>query len=217
MAWNSALDRRDPDRLATLYAPRVRFYGASKAVEDVIKLKRAAFHRTPDYHQRVEKVRIEAARNGFVVRFDKYSGPQLDAKAAARLVLESQDGKLLIVEETDSVTDKRLARPEPEKCSDVALSVATGHSVVQSDIKRIGRENPDVHPGGLIYVDEPLKVDAAWGYMHPNRFEPRWWIAVDGARITAKDALTDEQLAFSAQEQARIEKACSPPDAGAKK
>jgi hypothetical protein len=214
MAWNSALDRRDPERLAALYAARVRFYGVSKAADDVIKLKRAAFNRTPDYHQRIEKVQIAAARNGFVVRFDKYSGQALDAKVAARLTLESTEGRLLIVEETDSTTDKRLARSEPMKCSDAALSAVSGHSVVQSDIKRVARENPDVHPAGLLYSEDPLKVEAAWGYMHPDRFEPRWWIELAGARLTATNALTGEQLAFSAQELQRVEQACSASDAG---
>src|SRR5688500_19136431 len=65
MAWNSALDRRDPDKLSTLYAPRVRFYGASKSSEDIVKIKKAAFNRMPDYRQRVENVRIVKQPRGF--------------------------------------------------------------------------------------------------------------------------------------------------------
>jgi hypothetical protein len=219
-AWNSALDRRDADKLASLYAPRVRFYGASKSSEDIIKIKKAAFGRMPDYRQRVENVRITKQPKGFEVRFDKYTSPKLDEKIAARLVLEPAEGdRLLIAEETDSVTDRRFKRAEPAICADAALSAVAGHPVVQKDIKRVERESRDAHPAGVVYADEAGKFEAAWGYMHPERFEPRWWVDVVSGQINARDALSDEGLAFANEERERVSTACSPPeaDAGAKK
>jgi len=216
MAWNAGLDRRDPDKLAPLYAPKVLFYGAWKSAEDVIKLKKGAFTQTPDYRQRIENVHIAKGPKGYVIRFDKYSSPKLDEKVPARLVLESAGDQLLIVQETDAVTDRRLRRPEPATCAEASFGAVTAHPTIVSDIKRVAREYPEARPSGLVHDDEAGKFDAAWGYMLPERFDPRYWLELESGQLRARNAYTGEELAFGAEVHERIRAACSPPDAGSK-
>src|SRR5688572_17991338 len=74
VTWNSALDRRDLEGLAKLYAPYVRFYGRRKSVAEVVGAKRMALGKEPDFRQRVGKVQIEKTDKGFNVHFEKQSG-----------------------------------------------------------------------------------------------------------------------------------------------
>jgi hypothetical protein len=159
-------------------------------------------------------VRIAKGPNGYVIRFDKYSSPRLDEKVPARLVLEAKDSELLIVQETDAVTDRRLRKPEPATCAEAAFDVVSSHPTIEKDMKRVAREYSDAHPSGLIYEDEEGKLDAAWGYMLPVRFDPRYWLEVEKSQLRARNAYTGEELAFGADAHDKIREACAPPDAG---
>jgi hypothetical protein len=219
--WSSALDRHDEALLATLYAPHVRFYGVRKTSAEVLGAKQQAFKKEPDFRQRISDVQIEKTAKGFAVRFEKRSGADLTASAQGRLVLEAFDSpKLLITEESDSVTDKRFAKkPPPSSCYAAVSAVVTSLPAIEADIRRVARTNPNVTPGGILYNEDARNVAAAQGYFHPERFEPRWWVDVQGGALTVRDALSGEALAVSDSLRTNVNLACSEAeaDAGAKR
>lgn len=182
LAWNAALDRRDPAPLAALYGSHVLFYGQHRSGAEVLEAKRTALAKAADYRQRVEDVRIATTPKGFVVRFEKHSGSGAGSAVNARLVLESAPDGLRIVEESDSVTDAHLARRGHLSCSEAVTAAVMGHPVVRADIERVAREMPEAHPVGLTYDADERNVDAAFGYMLPERFDPRWWIKVSNGK-----------------------------------
>jgi hypothetical protein len=218
--WSSALDRKDEAALRTLYAPYVRFYGVRKPAGEVLGAKHNAFLREPDFRQRVNHVQIEKAKKGFVVRFEKQSGAGFASTVDARLTLEPSDGDtLLITEETDAVTDKRFGKKsQPTDCYSAVSSGVAALPIIETDSHRVMRDSPEVGAGGVLFSEEPGKLEAAQGYFHPDRFEPRWWIDVVDGQITVRDALSDQPLALPASLQASVRQACMPEeaDAGAK-
>ncbi|HVJ18778.1 MAG TPA: hypothetical protein VM686_25325 [Polyangiaceae bacterium] len=216
ITWSSALDRHDLETLGKLYAPHVRFYGVRKPAAEVVGAKRNAFTQDPDYHQRVDEVLIEKAPTGFTVRFQKLSGPNLANEVAARLVLESVGDQLVIVEESDAATDKRFKKTPPPACYAAVSQIVTSLSAVDADIRRVARTDPQLKPGGILYEESPQKLEAAQGYFHRDRFEPRWWIEVVSGVLNVRNALTDEGLAISGDQRESARQACSPAtDAGA--
>lgn len=207
-AWNAALNNHQPEALGLLYAPEVLFYGQRKPAGEIIQTKRKTLARSPGYRQRIENVRIEEGPNGFIVHFRKLSGDAALTTVQARLVLERNKDGLFVVEETDAATDERLTRPLPLTCADAALDALSEHPIIREDIKRVATEFPDVHPGGVVYQDDPAHVEAAFGYMHPPRFESRWWIEITRGKIKAYDKLTLDQLHFTPKQMDRVRRVC---------
>jgi hypothetical protein len=217
MAWNAALDSRDVTQLVPLYGPRILFYGLKRNPDQVLETKRRQLARVPDYRQRIDNVRITRSPNGYVVEFDKWSGPKASARVRARLVLETIAGRLFIAEESDAVTDERLRRPPRNTCADAALSAAAGVSAIMREQERVAAEMPGVNPGAIVYQADEGNVQAGSGFFLPERFEARWWIDVVAGEITIRDALTSDILPVSEEERERVRQACSgaaQPDAG---
>ncbi len=215
MTWNSALDRHDTQALAGMYAPRVRFYGARKTVAEIVGAKNMAFAKDPDFHQRIGKVQIEKTPKGYGVRFEKYSGPTLASVVAARLVLEAEGDRLLIVEETDALTDKRFEKPPTNSCYATVSETVSSLPLVEEDMRRVARQSPQVKAGGILYNQEAGSLTAAQGYFHAERFEPRWWIDVVKGELVISDALSGEMLAISEGQRAGVRQACGEPEADA--
>ncbi len=214
--WNSALDRHDEGALAKLYAPYVRFYGVRKTIAEVLGAKQQAFKKEPDFHQRVSDVHIEKTAKGFVIRFEKQSGANFASSVPARLSVEGQGDELLITEESDSATDKRFGKPTPpSSCFAAVSSVVTALPAIEADIRRVSRANPQVTPGSILYSEDATNLEAAQGYFHPQRFEPRWFITVANGQLTISDALSTEPLALAESLQASVRAACSVPEADA--
>jgi hypothetical protein len=212
LAWNAALDARDADKLAPLYAPRVIFYGIPKAAKDVLRAKRTAFAKAPDFRQSLDNVRITSAPNGFEVRFDKRSGSGKGSVVPARLFLEAKGDRLLIAEESDAITDERLNEPEPANCGDAALGALNKHPDVVREFERVAREYPELTTGGVTYEETDHSVNAALGVFHPDHFEPYFWIEAVNGQLTVQSAVTTEPLRFSKAELTRVRKACSGTD-----
>jgi hypothetical protein len=211
LAWSSALDRRAVAELEPFYASQVIFYGHRESAAEVVAAKRGAFAKVPDYRQRVGDVHIQKGPNGFVVRFEKRSGPRLESVVPARLVLESQTGKLSIVEESDDVTDQRLKTPPAANCADAVNRIVNAHPVIEADEARVARENPEVNAGGLSYddVEHADRFSASQGYFHEDHYEPRWWIDAADGTLTIRDAYTGELLVVTPKQQAVVRKLCT--------
>jgi hypothetical protein len=209
MAWNAALDAKDVTQLVPLYGPRILFYGLKRNPDQVLETKRRQLKRSPDYRQRIDNVRITRSPNGYVVEFDKWSGPKAGARVRARLGLETIAGRLFIAEETDAVTDARLRKPARNACADAALSAAAGVSAIMREQERVAAEMPGVDPGAIVYQADDGNVEAGSGFFHPERFEARWWIDVVAGEITIRDALTSDILSVAEEDRERVRQACS--------
>ncbi|MBN1609035.1 MAG: hypothetical protein JW940_20575 [Polyangiaceae bacterium] len=212
MAWNAALDSQDVNQLVPLYGPRILFYGVKRNSEQVLETKRRQLKRSPDYRQRIDNVRIARSPNGYVVEFDKWSGPKAGSRVRARLVLETIAGRLFIAEESDAVTDRRLRKPPRNTCADAALSAAAGVSAIMREQERVAAEMPGVSPGGIVYQADDSNVEAGSGFFHAERFEARWWIDVVAGEITVRDALTGDILPVAEEERERVRQTCSGAD-----
>ncbi len=212
-AWNVALNRRAVAELQPFYGPSVLFYGRRITRAQVLDAKHSAFQKTPDFQQRIRSVRISRGPSGYVVRFEKQSGASLEQTVNARLVLEARDGKLEIVEESDEVTDRRLANPEPETCSDAVIRIADGQPIIQADRARVAREYPDVNPGGMSFdVEEHRdRASLAFGYFHPERFETRWTGDAADGKLTLRDNLTTQLLPLTRAQEQLIQRLCPGP------
>ncbi len=215
MTWNSALDRHDTQALASLYAPRVLFYGKRKTVAEIVGAKSMEFSKDPDYHQRVGKVQIEKTPKGYRVRFEKYSGQNLASIVAARLVLEAEGDRLLIVEETDAATDKRFGKPAVTGCYPTVAETVASMPAVEEDMRKVTRSAPHSKPSGILYNEEAGSLTAAQGFFHADRFEPRWWIDVVKGELVISNALNGEMIAISEGQRAGVREACMPAEADA--
>lgn len=211
MAWNAALDHRDANQLIPLYGPRILFYGVKKNPEEVLQTKRSQLAKSPEYRQRIDNVRITRSPNGYVVDFDKWSGPNASSRVMARLVLERIEGRLFIAEESDAITDERLRKPARNTCADAALGAAVTVSAILREHERVAAEMPGIGPGAIVYASDERNVRAGSGFFHPERFEARWWIDVVAGEITIRDAYTDDILGVSEEERERVRQACSGP------
>lgn len=211
MAWSSALSRHAVDELASFYAPQVVFYGRHKTAAEVVAAKRVALEKAPRFRQSVSDVKIDAGPNGFVLRFTKLSGDGPLKAVDARLVLESSQNKLVIVEESDAPTDQRTAPPTPTTCAEAVGLIVGSHPVIAADVARVAREYPEVNAGGMSYdqVDRPDHYSASQGYFHEDRYEPRWWIEAADGVLTIRDTYQEQPLVVTAKQQAIVRKLCT--------
>lgn len=205
------MSRHAVEELASFYGPEVVFYGRHETAAEVVAAKREALDKAPHFRQSVSDVHIETGPNGFVLRFRKLSGEGALKSVEARLVLESSQDRLRIVEESDAPTDRRTATPTPTTCADAVGPIVGNHPVIAADVARVAREYPEVNAGGLTYdqVDRPDHFSASQGYFHEDHYEPRWWIEAADGVLTIRDTYTQELLVVTAKQQALIRKLCT--------
>jgi hypothetical protein len=208
LAWNSALDQHDMSSLAALYSSQVLFYGSYWTAQKVIAAKRSALDKTPDYRQRIDDVRVSRDALRTTLEFQKHSGPDAKSVVSARLTLQEEASRLVIVEETDALTDKRLQTRLPSSCYEAALQVFDQLPEIRSDVVRVARENPDCNLGGILNSEDAQNVDSAQGYFHPDRFEPRWQLVVVHGELKIADLFGADPLPISAAQRARVRLAC---------
>ncbi len=110
--WNSALANRDVEALGELYGERVRLYTTDTDRAGAIKMKRAAFTAAPDYTQSIEKVSFNR-RDPKLVRaeFDKkWTQRGKTSSVRGSITLAPENGKWVVVEESDVKTDSTTAK-----------------------------------------------------------------------------------------------------------
>jgi hypothetical protein len=207
-AWNAALDSKNVDALAPLYADHVRFYGKNETNGAVVQAKRVALAKAPEFHQRLDHVHITKTPNGYLVDFDKHSDTGQGSSVAAHLVLEGAGEHLVIAEESDVKTDERLRTAQKQSCADVAVDIASSLPAIVHEQERVSREYPDLGTGGVVYSEDAGRVEAAWGVFHPDRFESYFWINVTEHGLEVENALTSDALAIPQADQARVQRAC---------
>jgi hypothetical protein len=203
-AWDGALNRRDAEALAGLYAESVSYYGQTLKREKVIASKKKALAATPDFAQSLSNLNLASESDGSVsATFTKRSGPaKAQRDVPARLKLREVGGKFLIALESDEPSD---ANSDDERdCLGVALAVA--HELPQ--VKRLFNEAPaDAGFGGVTFPDEPGYAGASIGFHHEDHFESVFVVEVKNGELSVMQY--GEPLALSSAARARVRAKCT--------
>ena len=102
--WNGAHNAHDLETLASLYAPKVLFYGTELTKAACVEKKRRALAGAPDYTQAIRNVTFEPAEKGKTfVRFVKTSTTQGKSIPYPAIVVIDASGA--IVEESDDLPE----------------------------------------------------------------------------------------------------------------
>ena len=102
--WNGAHNAHDLEILASLYAPKVLFYGTELTKAACVEKKRRAFAAAPDYTQVIRDVTFEPAEKGKTfVRLVKTSTTQGKSIPYPAIVVIDASGA--IVEESDDLPE----------------------------------------------------------------------------------------------------------------
>lgn len=116
--WDAIHNSKKTDGFAAIYAPQVKYYHQSYTPEMIVKSKRDFFAKTPGFLQVISKIEVTNNADGSLkIHFDKLV--QTSAKEASKtypsyLVIKKINGKWLIIEESDDVTDANLAKKKAE-------------------------------------------------------------------------------------------------------
>lgn len=126
--WNDALAKRDAEALRSVYGANVRLYTNTVARDTAVKTKAAALASAKDYTQSLRAVEIDLRdRERPRATFDKkWTANGKESALLASLVFAKEDGKWVVVEESDVPSDQRRARAEAntESCEGLVVAVA---------------------------------------------------------------------------------------------
>jgi hypothetical protein len=217
LAWNEALDGRDPDALLPLYGEHVRYYGRDLPAAAVLDAKRVALRADATFHQRiVGEIEVIPGEDLATTGFLKRSGPAGNLRDVhAKLVMQRNDGgPLLIVDETDDVTEKAKFSSAPTDCAGAAARVvddlpdvkrAVASAILAADQSggraNYGRVGPIDDESGGFSVGVGLHTD--------QRFEAEVWYSVDRAgRLSVTVLGTD--VAIPPKSPRTVATACRP-------
>jgi hypothetical protein len=189
LAWNEALDARDPEALLLLYGDQVRYYGRDLPRAAVVHAKRVALQADATFHQRiVGEIQVIPGEDGATTGFLKRSGPASHLRDVhAKLVMQRNDGgPLLIVEETDDFTEKAKLSSAPTDCETAAAQAVDElpdvKRAVASAILAAEQSGGRASYGGVGPVDdENGGFSAGLGIHTDQRFEAEVWYSVDRA------------------------------------
>jgi hypothetical protein len=188
-AWNDALDRHDLVALEKLYADSIEFYGREQSRLSVIRAKRGAFAKQPDFHQQlIGGVEVQAEPGGtfsasFLKRTDG-GGKTLVIGAVLRLVPVA-DGSLRITQETDVETERKkpsdAVSPCVETAADVVNALPEVKQAVASAQKAAHDSGGSANFGGIGPTEDSDGVSASIGIHTEERFETYAAYSVDAA------------------------------------
>lgn len=110
--WDDAHSIERMSELRDLYADKVMFYTKWCTREELIEVKEDALFKRPDFSQRSENLTFEREEDG-TVRCDFTKTTFSNGKEGvyhAYLCFQKQNGRWLIVRESDSTTDKNMRK-----------------------------------------------------------------------------------------------------------
>ena len=207
MAWNDALARRDAPALRKVYGEQVRLYEQQVDRETAIARKAAAFKRAPDYTQSIRSLKVDSShperRTVEFLKTWRTNGKESSTRGV--LVLGSEDGHTVVVEESDVTTDaKRLAALQDEGCLGLVhaavFSTASGRSYNgKNAFTMIACEPPDC---------DGFQVAAGHiGASSPSAFQREMIFEID----PKKDVITHDTIVEPADPaiMARLRAACA--------
>jgi hypothetical protein len=218
LAWSDALDRHEVSGLDGLYGERVRYYGRDLAKASVVEGKRRALAGDATFHQQIlGDITAVSVRGASTTTFQKRSGPASRMRDVQAKVVLRRDGagKLVIVEETDDVTEKAVAKQERSRCEEVASKVVNDLPEVKKAVAAAmkGAEGSDgaAHFGGVDVddSDSPEGFTRGIGLHTAERFTATVWYSVDGeGRLSV--TVSGSDVTIGAKAMSAVEAACAP-------
>jgi hypothetical protein len=188
-AWNDALDRHDLVALEKLYADSIAFYGREQSRLSVIRAKRGAFAKQPDFHQQlIGSVDVHAEPGGtfsayFLKRTDG-GGKTLVIGALLRLA-RAADGSLRVTQETDVETERKKPSDVVSSCVETAAEAVNSLPQIKQAIagaqKAADESGGSARFGGIGPTEDSDGVSASIGIHTDERFETYATYSVDAA------------------------------------
>jgi hypothetical protein len=215
--WNDALDRHNVTALEGLYDAHVRFYGRDLPRSAVLSTKRAALGPQSDFHQQIlGDIAVSPNDDGsWSATFLKRSGSAGKTRdVRAKLVLRQREGgAMVIVEETDGLTEARKAEGERSApCVTVAAQVVNDLPEVKREVARMVRvpekSGGRAHFGGIGPTEDGQDGFTVGIGLHTDeRFEGEIWYSVD-AEGHVGVTVAGEDLALPTAAKRKVEEAC---------
>jgi hypothetical protein len=192
-AWSDALDRHGLAALEHLYADPVQFYGHQHSRSSVIRAKKAAFAKQPDFRQRlIGNIDVQTAPDGTLaasfLKRTEGGGRTLVIGALLRLA-RATDGALLVTQESDVESEKQSAAGTASSCVETAAGVVDSlpqvKQAVESAQKAADDSGGSARFGGIGPTEDNDGVSASMGIHTDERFETFVSYSVDKAgRLT---------------------------------
>jgi len=112
--WNNAVNSRDTNKLFSLYAPKVLYYGTKFKDKSCVKDKKRFYRKYPFFTQSIDNINIvNVSENLYKVYFDKYVRLKENSRLKnypSYLLIGYFYGRLYIYVEGDIVTDRNLLK-----------------------------------------------------------------------------------------------------------
>ena len=137
--WCECHSKGDVQTLSQLYGPQVKFYQSDYSRETVLDSKQKAFAKPGDYRQNASNIRVEKRPDGtYKVFFTKQTA---SGNYPSYVSAQKINGSWKIVEESDFVTDKNLAKRKLAQMSLLAEDTNYGY---YSEVIRKGTDEFDL-------------------------------------------------------------------------
>lgn len=208
-AWNSALNNRNIARLASFYAPSVRYYGVWRSALEVVEATKSVLAKNPDYRHRLGHFRVSGDSRRTTLIFEQFCGPDASVNVATNLVVEEVEDNWVIVEESDTETEERSKRG----CAGMALYVANHHPSIVHHYRRLLRDYPHLKPGDFVHAEDNRNMEGAIGLIRPGRFETHFRVGVRAGQLEVHnaephDAMSSKPLKFNEEDLGKVRLAC---------
>jgi hypothetical protein len=218
--WNAALAARDVDALRSVYATTVRMYGVSMSRENAVKSKAAWLAKVPDYKQSIGVVAVDTTNSDRVsTSFQKtWTAGGKQHVARGRLDFGQEDGRWVVVDESDGATDVRLAIG-PDACAMVATELVASTREAKDLLN--GPTDPDAGhaSNGLrawgVSSDDPTEVMVAVHENHEDHLATLGWFKVNIRDGSVRSDEDDRRLEADRAVAARVVATCSREKPGA--
>jgi ketosteroid isomerase-like protein len=213
-AWNDALTRHDLDALAKVYAAHVLFYGTSMTRDACVAAKKQAFERTPDYRQtlRDDRVRMDPVDADHVrAHFTKISSvAHKDQAYEATLLLVREGGDWRIGEETDSATDRALARSCDTAVGALASTTKPAQEFLNTPVSKEALAAGFISRGWMVFPPPApgAPYSVAFHSNFPDHMANELFVDVDPKTGAASQADGTEPLKVHPALQAAVVAAC---------
>lgn len=215
--WNDALATRNAPLLKTVYGAQVRLYTKALDRDAAIKAKAAALAATKDYTQSISAIEVDlrAADRPRASFQKKWTANGKEQTVVGSLVLATEAGQWVVVEESDAKTDERRARAAASQDSCEALVLGVVSSTPMAARLLAGPTNPaGGHESNGMRIDGGPPESPTFGVAvhesHADHLVTLAWFdvdpktgkvtdSIDGAGQKADPALVQKMMAACAR------------------
>ena len=211
--WNTALAGRNAEALGSVYGATVRLYGVSMARDAAVAAKAASFAKSPDYTQSIGFVAVDTTHIDRVsTSFEKtWTSRGKEHTARGRLDFASEDGRWVVVDESDTATDVHLTIG-PDACANVVVDLVASTKEARELLD--GPTDPDgghtsngVDAWG-VGTDDPRAVMVRVHETHEDHLATLAWFRVNILDGSVRSDLEGRLLAADRTVAAKVVATC---------